>query len=117
MGLIGFFQEYPSLGNATIPIHGTGETQNIPSDGIFMTPVIPISGISLYQIIPNAVNLFSQFFPIVEISQSPLFHNNGILLSQIWDFAVTKLPQYRDFIATATKYQYYCPLSLLTDRS
>ena len=51
-----------------------------------MTPVIPITGISLYQIIPNAVNLFSQFFPIVEISQFPLFHNNGILLSQIYPY-------------------------------
>ena len=78
--LLDFSRNIPVWENATIPIHGTEETQNIPSNGIFMTPVIPSSGISLYQIIPNAVILFSQFFPIVGISQSLLFHNNGIFI-------------------------------------
>ena len=58
-----------------------------------MTPVIPNTGISLYQIIPNAMNLFSQFFPIVGISQSLLFHNNGILLSLHYPDTGILLPQ------------------------
>ena len=78
--LLDFSRSIPVWENSTIPIHGLGETQNIPSNGIFITPVIPNTGISLYQIILNAVILFSQFFPIVGISQSLLFHNNGIFI-------------------------------------
>ena len=91
--LLDFSRSIPVWENSTIPIHGPGETQNFPSNGIFMTPVIPNIGISLYQIIPSAMNLFSQFFPIVGISQSLLFHNNGILLSLHYPDTGILLPQ------------------------
>ena len=78
------YRNIPVWENATIPIPGTGGTQNIPNNGIFQTQVIPSSGIFLCQIIPNAVILLSQFFPIAGISLSRLFHNAGILLSQIY---------------------------------
>ena len=47
-----FHWNIPFWENATIPIPGTGKTQNIPSNGIFQTRVIPSSGILLHQIIP-----------------------------------------------------------------
>ena len=89
----GKMQQYPFIG------------QEKPKIFSVMTPVTPSSGISLYQIIPKAVILFPHFFPIVGISLSQLFHNNGILLSlnyPIPEFHCPKLspsifPQCQDF--------------------